>query len=90
MVGFPGEAFAEIVLRLKELSPFPHTPVAGLANGEVGYLCTAEENAKGGYEPSVYQFFGAYRFADEMADVLADAAEETLEEMFAGASADAA
>jgi hypothetical protein len=36
----PGELYVEIGLRIKQLSPLPHTLIAGYANGMLGYLCT--------------------------------------------------
>lgn len=50
LAGVPGELFAELGLRLKEMSPFPLTLVVGLANGYVGYIPTARAYDEGGYE----------------------------------------
>jgi hypothetical protein len=49
-VTVPGELFCEIGMRIKAASPFPHTLIAGYANGSVGYLPTAEAYPEGGYE----------------------------------------
>lgn len=49
-VGLPGEPFVELGLRLKRASPFPHTYIAGLANGCEGYLPTRAAFDEGGYE----------------------------------------
>ena len=51
LVGFPGEPFAETGVRVREASPFEFTHMAGYTNGVTGYVPTAEEFAKGGYEP---------------------------------------
>ncbi|MCA1809872.1 MAG: hypothetical protein LC725_10550, partial [Lentisphaerae bacterium] len=51
IVSFPGELFTEIGLRIKADSPFPHTMIAGLANGYIGYIPTAKALLEGGYEP---------------------------------------
>ena len=50
LVTFPGEPFAEVALRIKERSPFPHTFVAGYANGHLGYAPTAEAYNDEAYE----------------------------------------
>ena len=52
----PCELFCEISNEIRNNSPFPHTFFAGITNGTLGYLCTAEEIALGGYEPSVSPF----------------------------------
>jgi len=44
------EPFVEVGLAVKARSPYPHTLVAGYANGSIGYLPTAEAYAIGGYE----------------------------------------
>jgi len=51
LVGIPGEAFVEIGLALKRQPGLPHTLVAGLANGYLGYIPVKEAYAEGGYEP---------------------------------------
>jgi len=40
LLAVPGELYVEIGLERKRLSPFPHTLIAGYANGMLGYLCT--------------------------------------------------
>ena len=42
LVTFPGEAFAEVGLRIKKRSPMPKTFVAGYSNGWIGYAPTAD------------------------------------------------
>ena len=51
LIGFPGEPFSEIGVRVREASPFAYTHMAGYTNGVTGYVPTAEEFARGGYEP---------------------------------------
>ena len=51
LVGFPGEPFAEIGVRVRDASPFRYTHMAGYTNGVTGYVPTREEFARGGYEP---------------------------------------
>jgi len=48
-VGFPGELFTEIGMEIKRRSPFGHTYVVGLANGEIGYVPTDRAVREGGY-----------------------------------------
>lgn len=49
-LGFPGELFTEIGMRIKAESPFRHTYILGLANGCVGYVPTRKAIREGGYE----------------------------------------
>ncbi|MDF2657689.1 MAG: Neutral ceramidase [Paenibacillus sp.] len=52
VVGCPGELFVELGLAIKAASPFPYTAVNELCNGSaIGYICTREAFANGGYEP---------------------------------------
>lgn len=48
-ISFPGEAFTEVGMRIKQQSPFEHTYFIGLANGTVGYIPTKEAISQGGY-----------------------------------------
>jgi len=50
LCGLPGEVFCEFGLAIKERSPFPLTLPIELANDYVGYICTPEAIAAGGYE----------------------------------------
>ena len=46
----PCEPFSEFADRLKAVSPFPHTIVAGYANGCIGYVVEPSCAAEGVYE----------------------------------------
>jgi len=48
-ISFPGELFTEIGMHIKEESPFSHTYIIGLANGEIGYIPTNKALGEGGY-----------------------------------------
>jgi neutral ceramidase len=50
VVGFPGELFCALGLRLREQSPAPVTMIAECANGCLGYLAPRESWEQGGYE----------------------------------------
>ena len=50
IVALPGEIFVEIGLAIRAASPLPHTMVATLANGYVGYVCTDKALQEGSYE----------------------------------------
>ncbi len=49
-VGVPGELFARLGLAIRRRSPFRHTHVLGLVNGEVGYIPDRAAYALGGYQ----------------------------------------
>ena len=60
VVAQAAEVFHEIGAAVKDASPAGLTLFAGYANGMIGYLPTAEEHARGGYEVDVAPYF--YRF----------------------------
>jgi hypothetical protein len=49
-VSLPGEIFVELGMAIKKASPFPHTLIAELANGSVGYIPNREAYPQGNYE----------------------------------------
>jgi len=49
-VSLPGEIFTELGLAIKQDSPFPHTIVAELANGSIGYIPSSRAYSQGNYE----------------------------------------
>jgi hypothetical protein len=49
-VSLPGEIFVELGLAIKKSSPYPHTLVAELANGSVGYIPDKPAYPQGNYE----------------------------------------
>ncbi len=48
LIGFPGELFTEIGMKLKLASPYRRTMIVGLANGDIGYLPTKRAVSEGG------------------------------------------
>lgn len=50
LISFPGELFTEIGVRIKAESPFKHTYILGLANGNIGYVPSRDAISQGGYE----------------------------------------
>ena len=52
----PVEMFCEIVMDVRERSPFAHTMYFGYTNGWFGYLPTARGFEEGGYEPRTSPF----------------------------------
>jgi neutral ceramidase len=70
MVPFSGEPFAEIVLRLREYSPFQYTLCLSTTNGSDGYIPTLDSISRGGYEVDVAKAFSAYILAEDIDDVL--------------------
>ncbi|GIW85993.1 MAG: hypothetical protein KatS3mg108_0317 [Isosphaeraceae bacterium] len=49
-VSLPGEIFVELGLAIKQDSPFPHTIIAELANGSIGYIPSRRAYNQGNYE----------------------------------------
>jgi neutral ceramidase len=49
-VSLPGEIFVELGLAIKKGSPYPHTLIAELANGSVGYIPNKAAYPQGNYE----------------------------------------
>jgi len=49
-VGVPGELFARLGLAIRRRSPFRHTHVLGLVNGEIGYIPDRAAYDLGGYQ----------------------------------------
>lgn len=49
-VGLPGEMFVEHGKAIKAASPFPHTIIAALANGAIGYVPDRKAYPQGAYE----------------------------------------
>lgn len=70
LVPFPGEPFAETVLRLRQSSPFEHTLSASTTNGSNGYFPTRDSLHRGGYEVWVAKAFGPRILAENIDDVL--------------------
>ena len=73
LVPFPGEPFTEIVLRLRDYSPFQHTLCASTTNGCLGYFVTRESLHRGGYEVWVGKAYGPYILSETIDDALIDA-----------------
>lgn len=59
------ELFCEVSNGIRDRSPFPQTCYFGYANGWLGYLPSAAESGRGGYEPMVSPFTAAA--ADDLA-----------------------
>ena len=78
LVGVEGEPFAEIGLAVKERSPFEWTWFGGYVGGWSGYVPTAEDYPKQGYEVETSPF------APEAAAHLVDETVAALEEMASG------
>ena len=70
LVPFPGEPFAETILRLKQYSPFQHTMCLSTTNSYNGYFPTVEAQARGGYEIEIAKAIGPYILASNIDDVL--------------------
>lgn len=76
-VSLPGEIFVELGLAIKADSPFPHTVVAELANGAIGYIPSRRAYAQGNYEVV------SARCAEGSGELLVDAAVRMLKALHA-------
>jgi len=76
-VSLPGEIFTELGLAIKQDSPFPHTIIAELANGSIGYIPSRRAYAQGNYEVV------SARCAEGSGERLVDAAVKMLKELHA-------
>ena len=72
IVPIPGEPFAEIVLRLRDLSPARYTLCASTSCGSNGYFVTRESLHRGGYEVWVARAMGEYILAENIDDILVE------------------
>jgi hypothetical protein len=72
LIGFPGELFSEIGMRIKQRSPFRHTVLCGYAGATVGYVPTRSALAEGGYEVSeAYKLYGLpCAFREDVEDLI--------------------
>ena len=78
LVGFPGEVFADVGLRLKSETPNRAVAVVELANDNVGYIATPEAFSEGGYEVGRH-LWG--RVTPEAAEILLAAARRAINEV---------
>jgi hypothetical protein len=77
LVGFPGDAFVELGLAIKQNSPFPFTVVCEQsANGTLSYVPNRKAFSEGGYEVI------SARFAPGGGEILTEAVIRTLIELF--------
>ncbi len=79
-VSLPGEIFVELGLAIKQDSPFPHTIIAELANGAIGYIPSRRAYSQGNYEVV------SARCAEGSGELLVDAAVRMLKEIHRGAT----
>ncbi|MGE3820313.1 MAG: hypothetical protein AB7I30_12905 [Isosphaeraceae bacterium] len=80
-VSLPGEIFVELGLSVKQDSPFPHTVIAELANGAIGYVPSRRAYTQGNYEVV------SARCAEGSGERLVDAAVKLLKDLHGEATA---
>ncbi|MDA0841067.1 MAG: neutral/alkaline non-lysosomal ceramidase N-terminal domain-containing protein [Planctomycetota bacterium] len=85
IVPFPGEPFAETVLRMRNVSPFQFTLCASTSCGNNAYLCPREAYPRGGYEAWVGRALGAYLLAENIDDILVQQNLSLLQQAFTAA-----
>ncbi|MCX5660174.1 MAG: neutral/alkaline non-lysosomal ceramidase N-terminal domain-containing protein [Planctomycetota bacterium] len=83
LVPFPGEPFAETILRMRDESPFQHTLCLSTSGGHNQYFPTREAVARGGYEAWVGRAAGAYILTDAVPDLMVERNRAILREMHA-------
>ena len=77
-LSFPGELFTEIGMHIKAKSPFLHTYIIGLANGEIGYVPTRKAISEGGYAVNTREV------ADEAEEIVVSQSLKLLEKVYRG------
>ncbi len=80
------EAFADVALALKEISPYANTLLLGLTSGSCGYLPTKDQIAYGGYEVASFRAAGVISFVDDTDQQVISQNASLLHEMYAAAS----
>ena len=77
IVAIPGEAFVELGQSIKAVGK--HIMVASYANGNIGYIPTAQAYQEGGYEvDSAYQYYGLQMIGPESAAIIVNTARRFL------------
>jgi hypothetical protein len=74
-ITFPGEAFVEYGLQVKEISPYKNTMIIGLANSHSGYIPKKEAFLQGGYE---VRTAWSSQLAYDAGDILVDLVREKI------------
>ncbi len=74
----PAQMFCEFGLATKERSPFDATMFVSIANGNIGYVPTAEAIERGGYEPTLCR---GSRSIPEAGDMIVDASVRLLDSL---------
>ena len=75
IVGLPGEVFVEYQHQIRACSPFAPTIVLGYANGNTGYVPTAEAFPEGGYEvDGAIKCYGTTMLTPECESLIVDGA----------------
>ncbi len=64
-VPFPFEMFSEIILRLREYSPFPYTLGLSCANGYNVYLPSEDQLCRGGYEVGCFMYGNLFPLSEK-------------------------
>ncbi len=63
-IPFPFEMFSEIVMRLREYSPYPYTLCLSCTNGYNVYLPSEDQLCRGGYEVGCFMYGNLFPLAD--------------------------
>lgn len=63
-IPFPFEMFSEIVMRLREYSPYPYTLCLSCTNGYNVYLPSEDQLCRGGYEVGCFMYGHLFPLAD--------------------------
>ena len=81
IVAIPGEVFCEIGLAIKEMSK-SDIMVVGYANGNIGYIPTAEAYREGGYEVEhAFKRYGLKMIGPKSEEIILGAARSLLAEV---------
>ena len=64
-IPFPFEMFSEIILRLRDYSPFPYTLGLSCANGYNVYLPSEDQLCRGGYEVGCFMYGSLFPLSEK-------------------------
>lgn len=82
LVAYPGEMFVDYQLTADRESPFDRTLALGYTNGCIGYVPTADEYPRGGYEVNTaFHYYGTLMIGPESEDRIKQTTSDCLKRL---------